>query len=158
MIMIKKLTLLLLLFPCLGYSIENKHEDYDNWEFIVYDKNINFYYVNTSLIKEKKGLLTYAELTDYPIDFEDKGEMSHISLVVADCENKNISLYKRFFFKQRGGKGEIIRSLKPQPEWMDVSTPNTVGNFIISFVCEFNSMTKKFDKIKKQLNRTREDV
>ena len=143
--MIKKL-IVLLLIPCLGYSLENNHEGYDNWEFIAYDLNINFYYVDRSSIKEKQGLLIFTELTDYPIDFLGNGERSHISLNIADCENKKISLHKRVFFKFRGGQGEVIRSLKPKPEWVNVSKPLTLGNMIISFVCEFQSI-KKTEKI-----------
>ncbi len=33
-------------------AIPNKLEDYVNWEFVAYDHEINFYYVDPNLIKE----------------------------------------------------------------------------------------------------------
>ena len=54
-----------LLIPSFCFALENKHEEYENWEFIVYDKEISFYYIDPSSIEKKLGFLVFKELVDY---------------------------------------------------------------------------------------------
>tara|TARA_A100001011_G_scaffold230536_1_gene238614 strand:- start:21 stop:515 length:495 start_codon:yes stop_codon:yes gene_type:complete len=141
---------LYLIIPSFCFALENKHEEYENWEFIVYDKEISFYYIDPSSIEKKLDFLVFKELVDYPFTYQN-GEKSRVSWVIADCDNKNLSIFQEVLFQERGGKGKLIKSNRPEPEWIDVSKPKTVGNHIISVVCQFQNMLNKINKIKTKI-------
>ena len=63
-------------------------KEYDNWEFVAYDKDMIFYYVDpTSILKKEEGLL-FKELRDYSEPNE--GGKSRVAFFFADCEKPAI--------------------------------------------------------------------
>ena len=108
--------------------------DYENWEFVAYDQEINFYYVDPDSITENDGLLFFKELTDYshPKD----GGSSRFAWIIADCKHEVIRELLIGLYREKGSVGEELTSYKPTPKWEQVSTPNTVGNLILNYVCD----------------------
>ena len=108
--------------------------DYENWEFVAYDQEINFYYVDPNSITEDDGLLFFKELTDYSLPKD--GGSSRFAFIIADCKNEVIRELMIAFYEEKGAVGEQIKALKPTPKWQQVSRPNTVGNIILNYVCD----------------------
>ena len=108
--------------------------DYENWEFVAYDQEINFYYVDPDSITEDDGLLFFKELTDYsrPKD----GGSSRFAWIIADCKHEVIRELLIGLYREKGAVGEELTAYKPTPKWEQVSTPNTVGNLILNYVCD----------------------
>ena len=115
-------------------AISNTVEDYTEWEFVVYDQEVNFYYVDPNTITEHEGLLFFKELTDYSLPKE--GSRSRFAFIIADCKNEVIRELMIAFYEEKGAVGEQIKALKPTPKWQQVSRPNTVGNIILNYVCD----------------------
>ena len=108
--------------------------DYENWEFVAYDQEINFYYVDPDSITEDDGLLLFKELTDYsrPKD----GDSSRFAWIIADCKHEVIRELLISLYREKGAVGEQLTAYKPTPKWEQVSTPNTIGNLILNYVCD----------------------
>ena len=108
--------------------------DYENWEFVAYDQEINFYYVDPDSITEDDGLLFFKELTDYsrPKD----GGSSRFAWIIADCKHEVIRELLISLYREKGAVGEQLTAYKPTPKWEQVSTPNTIGNLILNYVCD----------------------
>ena len=108
--------------------------DYENWEFVAYDQEINFYYVDPDSITEDDGLLFFKELTDYsrPKD----GGSSRFAWIIADCKHEVIRELLIGLYREKGAVGEELSAYKPTPKWQQVSRPNTVGNMILNYVCD----------------------
>ena len=115
-------------------AISNTVEDYTVWEFVAYDQEINFYYVDPDSITEDDGLLFFKELTDYsrPKD----GGSSRFAWIIADCKHEVIRELLIGLYREKGAVGEELTAYKPTPKWEQVSTPNTVGNLILNYVCD----------------------
>ena len=106
--------------------------DYDNWEFVAYDKDMNFYYVDpSSILKKEEGLL-FKELRDYSEPKE--GGKSRVAFFFADCEKLAIREILVGVYKEKGAEGGEIDAYQLQPKWLQVSNPNTVGNLILNYV------------------------
>ena len=120
-----------------AYATSSEVIDYENWDFVSYDQAANNYYVDPNSFKKKDGLLIFKELTDFSSPNE-YGK-SRVSWLIADCPNLKISEIMVSFYSQSGGEGEEISSQKLQKKddlvWMDASVSKTVGNLIISYVC-----------------------
>ena len=118
-------------------ATSNEVIDYENWDFVSYDQAANNYYVDPNSFKKKDGLLIFKELTDFSSPNE--YGRSRVSWLIADCSNLKISEIMVSFYSQSGGEGEEISSQKLQKKddlvWMDASVSKTVGNLIISYVC-----------------------
>ena len=118
-------------------ATSNEVINYENWDFVSYDQAANNYYVDPNSFKKKDGLLIFKELTDFSSPNE--YGRSRISWLIADCTNLKISEIMVSFYSQSGGEGEEISSQKLQKKddlvWMDASVSKTVGNLIISYVC-----------------------
>ena len=108
--------------------------DYENWEFVAYDQEINFYYVDPDSITEDDGLLFFKELTDYSLP--KNGGNSRFAWIIADCKNEVIRELLIGLYREKGAVGEELTAYKPKPKWEQVSTPNTVGNLILNYVCD----------------------
>ena len=108
--------------------------DYENWEFVAYDQEINFYYVDPDSITEDDGLLFFKELTDYSIP--KNGGSSRFAWIIADCKNEFIRELLIGLYREKGAVGEELTAYKPTPKWEQVSTPNTIGNLILNYVCK----------------------
>ena len=108
--------------------------DYENWEFVAYDQEINFYYVDPDSITEDDGLLFFKELTDYSLPKD--GGSSRFAWIIADCKNEVIRELLIGLYREKGAVGEELSAYKPTPKWEQVSTPNTVGNMILNYVCD----------------------
>ena len=117
-----------------AYAESQTVTDYENWEFVAYDQEINFYYVDPDSITEDDGLLFFKELTDYsrPKD----GGSSRFTWIIADCKHEVIRELLIGLYREKGAVGEQIKALKPTPKWQQVSRPNTVGNMILNYVCD----------------------
>ena len=115
-------------------AISNTVEDYTEWEFVVYDQEVNFYYVDPNTITEHQGLLFFKELTDYSLPKE--GSSSRFAFIIADCKNEVIRELMIAFYEEKGAVGEELTAYKPTPKWEQVSTPNTIGNLILNYVCD----------------------
>ena len=108
-------------------------KEYDNWEFVAYDKDMIFYYVDpTSILKKEEGLL-FKELRDYSEPKE--GGKSRVAFFFADCEKLAIREILVGIYKEHGAKGGEIDAYRLKPQWLKVSTPNTIGNLILNYVC-----------------------
>ena len=120
-----------------AYATSNEVIDYENWDFVSYDQAANNYYVDHNSFKKKDGLLIFKELTDFSSPNE--YGRSRVSWLIADCLNLKISEIMVSFYSQSGGEGEELSSQKLQKKddlvWMDASVSKTVGNLIISYVC-----------------------
>ena len=108
--------------------------DYENWEFVAYDQELNFYYVDPNTITEHQGLLFFKELTDYSLPKE--GSSSRFAFIIADFKNEVIRELMIAFYEEKGALGEQLKAFKPTPKWQQVSRPNTVGNMILNYVCD----------------------
>ena len=108
--------------------------DYENWEFVAYDQEINFYYVDPDSITEDDGLLFFKELTDYSIP--KNGGSSRFAWIIADCKNEFIRELLIGLYREKGAVGEELTAYKPLAKWEQVSTPNTIGNLILNYVCK----------------------
>ena len=108
--------------------------DYENWEFVAYDQEINFYYVDPDSITEDDGLLFFKELTDYSLP--KNGGNSRFAWIIADCKNEVIRELLIGLYREKGAVGEELTAYKPTPKWEQVSTPNTIGNLILNYVCK----------------------
>ena len=115
-------------------AISNTVEDYTEWEFVVYDQEVNFYYVDPNSITEDDDLLFFKELTDYsrPKD----GGSSRFAWIIADCKHEVIRELLIGLYREKGAVGEELTAYKPTPKWEQVSTPNTIGNLILNYVCD----------------------
>ena len=120
------------------FNEDNDHvyvgpNDYDNWEFVAYDKDMNFYYVDpSSILKKEEGLL-FKELRDYS-ELKEGGK-SRVAFFFADCEKLAIREILVGVYKEKGAEGGEIDAYQLQPKWLQVSNPNTVGNLILNYVC-----------------------
>ena len=108
--------------------------DYENWEFVAYDQEINFYYVDPDSITEDDGLLFFKELTDYSLP--KNGGSSRFAWIIADCKNEVIRELLIGLYREKGALGKELTAYKPTPKWEQVSTPNTIGNLILNYVCD----------------------
>ena len=108
--------------------------DYKNWEFVDYDQEINFYYVDPDSITEDDGLLFFKELTDYSLP--KNGGNSRFAWIIADCKNEVIRELLIGLYREKGAVGEELTAYKQTPKWEQVSTPNTIGNLILNYVCD----------------------
>ena len=108
--------------------------DYENWEFVAYDQEINFYYVDPDSITEDDGLLFFKELTDYSLP--KNGGSSRFAWIIADCKNEVIRELLIGLYREKGAVGEELTAYKPTPKWEQVSNPNTIGNLILNYVCD----------------------
>ena len=115
-------------------AISNTVEDYTEWEFVVYDQEVNFYYVDPDSITEDDGLLFFKELTDYSLNKD--GGSSRFAWIIADCKNEVIRELLIGLYREKGALGKELTAYKPTPKWEQVSTPNTIGNQILNYVCK----------------------
>ena len=110
--------------------------EYNNWEFVAYDKDMIFYYVDpTSILKKEEGLL-FKELRDYSEPKE--GGKSRVAFFFADCKKLAIREILVRIYKENGAEGSQIDAYKFKPKWLKVSTPNTIGNLILNYVCNYS--------------------
>ena len=92
-----------------------------------------FYYVDpTSILKKEEGLL-FKELRDYSEPKE--GGKSRVTFFFADCKKLAIREILVGIYKKNGAEGDQIDAYKLMPKWLQVSTPNTIGNLILNYVC-----------------------
>ena len=118
-----------------SYTVGN----YKNWEFVAYDMEINFYFIDPKQIKnEGDGLKLFKELTDFSIPKEEA--MSRVSWKVVDCKNFKLKEIIAGFYSLKGGSGKQLDNYLVDFDtvdiWFDVSLPNTVGNLIAEKVCD----------------------
>ena len=110
--------------------------EYENWDFVAYDKDMIFYYVDpTSILKKEEGLL-FKELRDYSEPKE--GGISRVAFFFADCKKLAIREILVGIYKENGAEGSQIDAYKLKPKWLKVSTPNTIGNLILNYVCNYS--------------------
>ena len=84
--------------------------DYDNWEFVTYDKDLNFYYVDPNSITEEDGLYLFKELRDYSEPKE--GGKSRVAFFFADCKKLAIREILVGIYKEKGAEGGEIDAYK----------------------------------------------
>ena len=122
----------------LSYSESYTVSNYKNWEFVAYDLEINFYFIDPKQIKDEgAGLKIFKELTDFSIPKEEA--MSRVSWKFVDCKNFKLKEIITGFYSLKGGTGKQLDNYytdaDTEDSWFDVSLPNTVGNLIAEKVC-----------------------
>ena len=130
----KILSILFLLSASVGISQENTVGHYDNWEFVGYDLEINFYYVDPTSIEEREGYPWFKTLQDFSMPRDD-GVNSTVTWFMADCKKLAIKGLLTGYYEEKGAEGKELYRARVKPEWLDASRPSSIANLMIGYAC-----------------------